>query len=151
MKLAEALILRADCQKKIAQINERLIRNAKVQEGETPAEDPAALIAAIEQTSTQLVDLVQKINRTNVSIRLDGETIADAIARRDNLMLRQSIYRSLAEAATITQDRYMKSEIKFISTVAVTEIQKRADDLARDYRELDAKIQAANWNTELLS
>lgn len=122
-----------------------------MQEGETPAEDPAALIAAIEQTSTQLVDLVQKINRTNVSTRLDGETIADAIARRDNLMLRQSIYRSLAEAATITQDRYMKSEIKFISTVAVTEIQKRADDLARDYRELDAKIQAANWNTELLS
>jgi hypothetical protein len=32
MKLAEALILRADCQKRIAQLESRLISNARVQE-----------------------------------------------------------------------------------------------------------------------
>ena len=34
MKLAEALILRADIQKNIAQLRERLMLNAKVQEGD---------------------------------------------------------------------------------------------------------------------
>jgi hypothetical protein len=41
MKLAEALILRADCQKRIAQLKSRLLVNAKVQEGDAPAGDPA--------------------------------------------------------------------------------------------------------------
>ena len=36
MKLAEALILRADCQKRIAQLKGRLLVNAKVQEGDAP-------------------------------------------------------------------------------------------------------------------
>ena len=35
MKLAEALILRADCQKRIQQLETRLINNAMVQERET--------------------------------------------------------------------------------------------------------------------
>lgn len=33
MKLAEALIKRADCQKRIEQLRQRLMRSAKVQEG----------------------------------------------------------------------------------------------------------------------
>ena len=43
MKLAEALNLRADLQKRIAQLKERLANNVKVQEGDSPAEDPKAL------------------------------------------------------------------------------------------------------------
>jgi hypothetical protein len=34
--------------------------------------------------------------------------------------------------------------------VSVAELQKRAGRLAREYRELDARIQELNWNTELL-
>lgn len=40
MNLAEALILRADCQKRIAQLKARLLTNAKIQEGDAPAETP---------------------------------------------------------------------------------------------------------------
>ncbi len=36
MKFAEALILRADRQKRIEQLRERLVSSAKVQEGEKP-------------------------------------------------------------------------------------------------------------------
>ena len=43
MKLAEALILRADCQKRIQQLETRLTNNAMVQDGEAPAEDPSQL------------------------------------------------------------------------------------------------------------
>ena len=40
MKLAEALILRADLQKRIDQLRVRLNNNAKVQENDEPSEKP---------------------------------------------------------------------------------------------------------------
>jgi len=43
MSLAEALQLRADIKTRIAQLHSRLNDNAKVQEGETPAEDRSGL------------------------------------------------------------------------------------------------------------
>ena len=66
------------------------------------------------------------------------------------MKLRHGIYRELAQAAIITQDRYSKSEVKFKSTINVAEIQKQADQLSKEHRELDAKIQGANWLTELI-
>ena len=50
MKLAEALTLRGDLQKRAAQLQTRLHNNAKVQEGESPAEDPRQLLAELERT-----------------------------------------------------------------------------------------------------
>ena len=35
-------------------------------------------------------------------------------------------------------------------TVNVKEYQKKADELAKEVRELDNKIQQANWNIDLL-
>ncbi len=151
MKLAEALILRADHQKRIEQLKARLQRNAKVQEGDRPAEDPQELIKELERVAVQLTHLIQGINKTNSSTLFVGQmTLADAIAARDSIKIRHGIYLNFAQAATVTQDRYTKSEVKFKSTVNVVEIQKRADELARDFRELDAKIQAMNWQTELV-
>lgn len=151
MKLAEALILRADMQKRIVQLRQRLDRNAKVQEGEKPAEDPKALLEEMERTTKELVMLIQKINRTNSFTELEkGVSISDAIALRDSLVIKHSIYRDLAEAATITQDIRTKSEVKFKSTVNVSEIQERADQAAKAHREMDTKIQEMNWRTELL-
>jgi hypothetical protein len=150
MKLAEALILRADHQKRIMQIKERLLRNAQVQEGEQPAEQPTALLAELEQTSATLVDLIQRINRTNSRTHMDdGRAIADAIAERDGLRWRADILREFTKAATVTQARYGRNEIKFYSTVSVVEMQRQADALSVAHRELDAAIQALNWTTEL--
>ncbi len=151
MKLAEALIVRADYQRRLEQLKQRLLRNAKVQEGEQPAENPAPLLDEVERISGELTHFIQRINMTNASTPLgDGLTIAGAIAIRDVLRIRHAIYRDLAQAATVTQDRYTKSEVKFKSTILVSDIQKRADELAKEHRELDAKIQAANWQTDLL-
>lgn len=152
MKLAEALIVRADSQKRIEQLKQRLQRNAKVQEGDAPAENPADLLAEIESLSAQLVELIQRINRTNAQTAFPNHgSIADAIAVRDVLRLRGGIYRELAQAATVTQERYSKSEVKFRSTIAVAQVQQQADQLAKEYRELDAAIQAANWLTDVLA
>lgn len=152
MKLAEALFLRADYQKRLDQLKQRLLRNARVQEGETPAEDPIELQSQFEQLADQLTTLIQRINRTNIVTLLDPPlTLSDALAVRDSLKLRHQLLRDLAQAATISQERYSKSEIKIKSTVNVTEVQQRADQLAQEHRLLDARIQEINWRTELVA
>ena len=151
MKLAEALILRADCQKRLQKLKERLIRSAKVQEGEEPPESPQELIEELDNLVNQLVDLIQKINRTNSSTVLDNNlSISDALAQRDSIQLKKSIYDSVIQTAATRQDRYGRSEIKYLSTVNIAELQTQSDRMARDYRLLDIKIQQANWNTELV-
>ena len=150
MKLAEALIKRAEYQTRLAQLKKRIVDNAKVQEGDKPAEDPLELLKEVEEIAENLVALIQKINKTNINTSFDkGSSITDAIAVRDVLKTRYGIYKDLAQNAIITQSRYTKSEVKFLSTVNVAEIQKKADDLAKEYRELDAQIQGLNWQTEL--
>lgn len=150
MKLAEALILRSDLQKRIARLRQRILDNVKVQEGDSPAEDSNQLLLELEQSSVELLSLIQRINRTNSVTNLeDGLSMADGLALRDILKMRHSVYRELAKAAVIKQSRVSRSEVKFISTVNVREIQGTADQLAKEHRELDARIQAMNWNTEL--
>jgi len=109
------------------------------------------LLAELERVARELADLVRRINRTNsATIFREGQTISDALAERDVLGMRRAVYAELAQTASVTQSRYTRTEVKYVSTVNVSELQKRADDLAREYRELDARIQELNWNTELL-
>ncbi len=150
MKLAEALILRADHKKRIEQLRYRILRNAKVQEGDAPAEEPAALLREFEETNQALLQLIQQINLTNSRTPLNQGSLADAIAERDVLRLRAQLYRDLAAAATVTQERSMRTEIKFRSTLSVAEMQRTADELSRTYRDLDAAIQGLNWATEMI-
>jgi len=151
MKLAEALILRADCQKRIEQLKSRLLRNARIQEGEEPSEFPAALIGELENVARELVDLIKRINKTNSTTTFaDGGSIADALAERDVLVLRRSALADLATLASTRHDRITRSEVKYLSTVNVSETQQRADELSKTYRELDARIQEINWQTDLI-
>ena len=161
MKLAEALILRADYQKRLEEIKQRAVLNAKVQEGDAPAESPQALTAQWERVASELTTLIQQINRTNATtsvdfeVELNGEragtmSVADALAVRDGLQSRQTFYRALAGSATIQRDRYTRNEIRFESAIDVAAVQQQADRLARAHRELDAQIQATNWTTELV-
>jgi hypothetical protein len=150
MKLAEALALRADTQKRIEQMRERLRQSALVQEGEQPPEDPRALLAEVERLIAELAALIARINRTNLATRLaDGTTLTDALARRDTLILHYSLMSSAAEAAAKRLERYSRSEIRLVAVVPVSELRGKMDDLARQRRELDLLIQAANWATDL--
>lgn len=138
MKLAEALVQRADSQKRLLQIKQRAVANARIQEGEQPTEDPAELIAQFDGIAADFQALVERINRTNLAFEVEpGVSITAAIARRDVLALRRSLYTELANTATVRQDRYSRSEVKFVPVVDVRALQTRADDLAREYRELD--------------
>ncbi len=132
MKLAEALILRADRQKRLEQLKQRVVGSAKVQEGDEPPEDPQGLIAEIERGADELLSLIQRINKTNTLTEVaSGKTLSDLLAERDVLMVRRTIYADLAKAASIVQARTSRSEVKFKSTVSVPDVQKRVDELSK--------------------
>lgn len=151
MKLAEALTIRADLQRRSHQLKERILRNAKIQVDEKPAEDPAELLDELEQVNTELVKLIKAINRTNCNIHFDDDLmLSDVLSERDYLSSKIELYRELAKQATVTQDRYKKLEIKFKPSVNVREIQKEADKLSKQFRELDTKIQSINWTEDLI-
>jgi hypothetical protein len=150
MKIAEGLALRADLQKRIEQLKQRLVKNARIQEGDEPVEDPVELQSELERSAKELMSLIQRINRTNAESQFGPGSLADALAERDILKIRYNAYRELANAASTSQGRTTRSEVKYISTVSVAATQRKADDLAKEYRELDTRIQEADWLTVLL-
>ena len=150
MKLAEALILRADCNKRFEQLKQRVIRSALVQEGDAPPENPGELIEELERVSRELADLIRRINRTNSLTEFQqGTTLADALAERDVTLLKREAYNQIVQNASVRQDRYSKSEVRYMSTVNVQELQRHVDELSKAARELDSRIQEINWKVEL--
>ncbi|KQZ23166.1 MULTISPECIES: DIP1984 family protein [Microbacterium] len=153
MKLAEALAARADLQRRIEQLRTRITANARYQEGEEPAEDAAALLAEADAALVQLRDLIRRINATNAALDLGADgTMTDALAARDVLRLRHSLLADAAAAASGANDQFlrqMRSELRQISALPVAELRSRADAVAQELRELDNRIQQANWLHEL--
>lgn len=150
MKLASALVERSDLQRKISELSNRLNTNAKVQDGEEPAEKPEELLEELDSVMTRLEELVTKINLTNSSVVVEGKTLTEWLAKRDCLKQRIGLLRGFLNSASEKIDRYSRAEIKIVSTVNVKALQKDVDALSKTLRETDEKIQEINWTTELL-
>ena len=150
MKLAEALILRADLQKRIDQLRVRLNNNAKVQENDEPSEKPEDLLNELDSNINQLKVLIKQINKTNCVTISNGQTLADLIAERDTLTLKSNILRGFLNIAGQKVNLYSTTEIKIMSTVDVSALQKELDLLSKKIRETDTELQQANWLTELI-
>ena len=80
MKLAEALIARANLQKRFNELQSRIMDNTHVQEGESPAEDPELLIEQALGILNDLESYIRAINKTNSQTMISGGnmTITDA-------------------------------------------------------------------------
>ena len=142
MKLAEALQIRADLQRRLAQMPSRLRNNATVQEGTKPTED--GLLSQLEEITT-------RINMTNSTVTDDdGNSLTALISRRDMLRKKAEILRGFAaEAGNITPRRTL-TEIRVLSTVDVAALQKECDLISKSLRETDIKIQSLNWTKDLI-
>lgn len=150
MKLATALSERADIQRRLTQLMSRLNNNAKTQEGEEPAEDPKQLLEELDNLLARLEWLMTRINLTNSRTISDGKTVTELLARRDCLAKRVNMMRSFLDAASAKVDRYSQTEIKILSTVKVSALQKQVDSDSKALRELDEQLQSLNWTTELI-
>ena len=150
MKLAQALILRSDTQKRIEQLKVRLLSNAKTQENEKPSEDPKLLLKEFDKLTSELFTLICSINLTNSSAKFDGVSLTEMIAKKDALTLKANVLREFATSASQKVDLYSNSEIKILSTVDVAALQKQVDALSKEIRELEMKLQEANWAGDLV-
>ncbi len=151
MKLAEALALRADVRRRVEQLRSRIVANARYQDGEEPSENAAALMIEADQALDELETLIGRINSTNSTVQLDEDlTMTAALAKRDVLRLRHSVLVNAADAAAgQTGFRQLRSELRVLSALPVAEVRSRIDDVARELRELDTRIQEANWRFDL--
>ncbi len=153
MRLAEALSLRGDLQKRVAQLRERIHANVRFQEGEEPSENATELLAEAGETIDRLQSLIAAINMTNSSLVLkDGRSMTSALAARDMLKLRHSVLSGAAQSAISGVDyhRQMRSELRQIVAIDVPALRKEIDAVAQQLRELDSQIQEANWTSELI-
>ena len=150
MKLAQALILRADTQKRLEQLKGRLLDNAKMQENERPSEDPKLLLKELDKLTSELFRLICSINLTNSSAKFEGVSLTEMIAKKDTLSQKASVLREFAKSASQKVDLYSNSEIKILSSVDVAMLQKQIDELSKEIRELDMKLQEANWQVDLV-
>ncbi|WP_353115524.1 DIP1984 family protein [Microbacterium sp.] len=154
MKLAEALAARADLQRRIEQLRSRIADNARYQEGEEPAEDAAALLVEADTALDELRELIRRINATNSRLRLGDGTMTDALAARDVLRMRHVVLADAAAAASGSGGmgsayRQMRSELRQFPALPVAELRSKADAVAQELRELDSRVQEANWTNEL--
>ena len=146
MKLAEALSIRADLQKKVAQLKERIKESAKVQEGDEPCDN----VEELDEAVVQLEDLIYRINITNVQIVQDGDSLTRLIAKRDVLSMRVKALKEVVNYVAANDTRFGRNELKYVRTIDIKALRKEADTYAKQYRELDLKIQSLNWTVDLM-
>jgi hypothetical protein len=152
MKLGELLALRADLQKRMHQVQKRLLDNATLQEGDAPTVDPVALLGQYRELSSEHETVVQRINRTNVATRVIGDetlTLSDAVLRRERLARHAGVLRELVDRAMPERNRFLRTEVKHVPAFDVAAVIAQADDLSRAHRELDTKIQQTNWEVDV--
>ena len=150
MKLAEALSLRKDLEKRISDLKERLDNSVRVQEGDEPAENPTELLAELDRCLEQLERLIYNINVTNMKVvNEDGKTMTKMLAERDVLNKRISILRSTFNRAASYGDRYSRNEVRSVATIEAKPLRQELDKFSKQYRELDMTIQRLNFTYDL--
>ncbi len=148
MKLAEALLIRKELKKKVGVLKERIAKNAIVQEGDVPTEEPEALIRNAFSALREEAVLVGRINRTNMRCTLpDGMTMMEALARRDRLINEHAVLQGAIESAH--GGYQVRQQLKWVKVFDVAALQKEVDDLDIRIREFNVTIQETNWLTEL--
>lgn len=149
MRLAEALAERKALDARLSSIEGRLRANARIQEGDVVSEDPERLFALLDSTAEELRTLMVRIARTNRETVVDGRPLADWIAERDVSVRRFNILSGVADRASERIERRSADDVRVVPVIDVVARKHEADALAARIRGIDARIQAANWATEL--
>ena len=150
MKLAEALSIRKDLQKRIQQLEQRIKSNVKVQEDDEPLEDPNELMKELHSCLMQLEEIIGRINHTNINTKnAEGLSLTQMIAKKDTLTMRIGVLRNIYSEATNILDRYSRTEIRQECVIDVKQLSKQIDDYSARLRKLDMEIQGLNFLTEL--
>ena len=151
MKLAEALLIRSDQQKKLISLKQRINANVLVQDGDEPSENPNELLKQAFSLNQEIQKLIYAIHQTNALTELrDGRSLLALLTFRDELVERHKILTTAISNTSREPDRYSTREIKWHKVIPVASLQKQADDISVKLRDLNVLIQATNWQIDLL-
>ena len=151
MKLAEALNGRKNLETRISQIRKLMVNTVKVQEGDSPIEDPEVLMSELSCCLEKLERYIYDINVTNMQIvDEDGKTMTRLLAERDVLKKHIDVLRHTFDQATEAPSRYNRNEIKYVITIDAKSLRQQLDQLSQQYRQLDMKIQALNFSCDIV-
>ena len=151
MKLAEALMLRTDMQTRLASLKARIAKNTVIQDGEKPNEDPTALIAQANTIIKERAELIAEINATNQTANIENQqTLSQLITKREELTAMHSLLQTAIDASSAEHQRYSLTEIKWVTTINISKLQKQADGLSVKIRKMNLLIQQANWTVDLI-
>lgn len=149
--LGEALNLRADLQISIEELKMRISENIKVQEGDRPSLSPQDLKEELFNKLDELNELIIRINNTNNQTRLDDKMfLSEALVLRESLMKKRKLLNTIIEESSLKENRYSMSEIRFINTMDIEEIQAEVNEISKSWRILDSRIQQVNWTSYLI-
>ena len=152
MLLAEALLRKAVLKKELEALEQRMSESARIPHDEEPVDDYLILLGIYNEKEYELREMSLKILSTNSkTVFTEGETISQAIIRRDSLKRVVSMYNKLLSAATGGgRGLFSSRDIKYKRIVNMDKVRSDMNIAAMQYRDLDVKLQQLNWNTELL-
>ena len=169
MLLAEALAAKKDALKEVEDLRERLAAAAVRYEDQEASEDPADLVAKLDDALDRMESLTVRINKTNNETRLgfDGRdlSIMEAVALRDRLTMEARIRRGVVDAIdegvearpgrqpqyyAAAPARRSKDDIRKVVAIDYKAARAAADDVSERVRRLDIALQQQNWTVELL-
>ena len=151
MKLAEALLLRSDLQTKLASLQQRINNNVLIQEGDQASEDANALIQEAFSVNLELHQLIQRIHLTNAQAKsIEGNPLLAVLNQRDMLTQQHRVLQQAIDSSRRENGRYSSSEIRWVKTISVADLQKQADAISQQLRKNNLEIQASNWQVELV-
>ena len=151
MKLAEALSERSALKDRMSMLSKRLQENAFVYEGDEPLDDPKEMLKELEMLTKRNEELVSSINMANANTKAsNGEVLAVLLARRDSLITKSQVLSKLLESNP--HDPYSsrtKDTVRRVPVVDMRTVRLEMEEASKKAREIDALIQATNWNTEI--
>ena len=138
-------------QTKLASLQQRINSNVLIQEGDQPSEDPNALIKEAFAVNSELHALIQRIHATNAQAQtIQGQPLLRVLNARDSLTQQHRILQQAIDSSQRENGRYSSSEIRWIKSISLAELQKQADDISRQLRQNNLEIQASNWQVDLI-
>ncbi|MGX6961871.1 DIP1984 family protein [Vagococcus xieshaowenii] len=150
MKLAEALIEKKALEDKQYELIERFRQSVKIQEGETSYEDCEAILNELEMCYQQSNHLLKKITRTNQMVTIEGKTLVECLIDRKTIATQRDSMQKLYHYMTEKDYRISRAEIKTVLMMNPVEVNKKINQLSKELRLLDTKIQEKNWTVDLI-
>lgn len=145
------MLIKAEYEERLESLRTRLMISARVQEGSFPPEDPETLMADVETCLNNLASLTKRISITQSQTLLASrQSLADAIIDQEMLLKKQFIYQSIIDSGTIPVDSLQDSNSRWLVTVNLAGLNRRVEELVKDYRLLETEIQKVSWSTELV-